>query len=361
MRSLNAKAGPWLSVHAPGLARASLLEQIQRLSRGCGQEPPRLTLFLSCLETLTLSDQTSLLRFLEEEEEEGREPWLLSSSNADLLERVYRGEFLHPLYYRLATLTLRLPPLRERVADLPALAARIKGAGRLTILTGAGVSAASGVPTFRGPDGLWQRYRPEDLATPRAFARDPKLVWEWYDWRRQRIAACRPNRAHEVLAAWSRRYPRFALITQNVDGLHERAGTRSVIRLHGSIWEVACRRRCAGAPQPWQDETVPFAALPPRCPHCGDLIRPAVVWFGESLDPVVIDRALDATACDLFFTVGTSSVVYPAASLVHDAKARGAFTVEINPEATPASSQLDLSIRGAAEDVLPELEALIAG
>ena len=120
------------------------------------------------------------------------------------------------------------------------LAARMKPDSRITVLTGAGISAASGVPTFRGPDGLWKNFRPETLATPEAFQHDPKLVWEWYDWRRQVLSTKKPNRGHEVLAAWSRRYPNFTLITQNVDGLHERAGTQNVLRFHGSIWEVLC-------------------------------------------------------------------------------------------------------------------------
>ena len=235
------------------------------------------------------------------------------------------------------------------------LAARLKPDARVTVLTGAGVSAASGVPTFRGADGLWKQFRPETLATPEAFRRDPKLVWEWYDWRRQKIAACQPNAAHHVLAKWSTRFPGFTLITQNVDGLHERAGTENVVRLHGSIWEVSCWDGCAKAPDRWRDDTVPFAAIPPSCPHCGGMIRPGVVWFGESLDPDIVDRAAAAAECDVFFTIGTSAVVYPAAGLVDIARRSGAYTVEINPEATPASGAVDLSIRGAAEEILPPL------
>src|SRR5262252_10100066 len=153
------------------------------------------------------------------------------------------------------------------------LARKVAAASRLTVLTGAGVSAASGVPTFRGPGGLWRNFRPEELATPEAFDRDPRLVWEWYAWRRERVAAAVPNRAHEVLAAWSRRMPGFRLITQNVDGLHERAGTRNVIRFHGSLWEVACRGRCPASPPVWEHRG-PLGDLPPRCPHCGGPLRP---------------------------------------------------------------------------------------
>jgi NAD-dependent deacetylase len=234
------------------------------------------------------------------------------------------------------------------------LASRIKGARRLTIMTGAGVSAASGIPTFRGPQGLWRQFRPEDLATPEAFARDPQVVWEWYAWRREQIAACQPNAAHEVIAHWAKEVGAF-VITQNVDDLHLRAGTPSLIRLHGSIWELSCASRCAAGARPWRDERVPLSPCPPRCPHCGGLARPAVVWFGESLDHATLDAALQATACDVFLTVGTSSVVYPAAGLVHEAQRRGAFTAEINLEATPASSAVDLAIQGAAEQILPLL------
>jgi NAD-dependent deacetylase len=245
------------------------------------------------------------------------------------------------------------------MAELAEVARRVQEASRLTVLTGAGVSAASGVPTFRGAGGLWRSFRAETLATPEAFARDPRLVWEWYDWRRGVIANCRPNAAHEVLAHWSRR-PGFALVTQNVDGLHERAGTAHVIRLHGSIWHLRCAAGCSGAPEPWPDASVPLGELPPRCPACGGLARPAVVWFGEPVDPAVWDAALAATACDVFLTVGTSAIVYPAASLVHEAKRRGAWTVEINLEGTPASSAVDLALHGPAEQLLPAIDRLMA-
>lgn len=259
--------------------------------------------------------------------------------------------------------------MREQTGITPLLD-RMRPDVRLTVLTGAGVSAASGVPTFRGADGLWKNFRPETLATPQAFARDPRLVWEWYDWRRQMIATCRPNAAHRVMADWGRRFPHFTLITQNVDGLHEMAAAETaaalaespagppstgVIRLHGSIWEVTCWRRCAASPPRWRDETVPLAEIPPRCPHCAGLIRPGVVWFGESLDPDIVDRAHRACDCDVFITVGTSAVVYPAAGLIDLARRHGAFTVEINPEATPAV--VDLALRGGAENILPEVDA----
>ena len=255
-------------------------------------------------------------------------------------------------------------------SDLSAVAGRIRCAGRLTVLTGAGVSVASGVPTFRGSEGLWRQYRPEDLASADAFRRNPALVWEWYAWRRERTAACAPNPAHDVLARWSRK-PGRTIVTQNVDDLHLRAGTQHLIRLHGSLWELRCAGMdCPGsqhATQPaaacagsWRDERVPFAEVPPRCPHCGGLARPDIVWFGESLRECDVTAALEAARCDVFITAGTSSVVYPAAGLVHEARRRGAITIEINTETTAASSVVDYPLVGPAEDLLPALDLLSA-
>ena len=236
------------------------------------------------------------------------------------------------------------------------LAARLKPESRITVVSGAGVSAASGIPTFRGPGGLWRTQRPEQLATPEAFRREPALVWEWYDWRRQQLDSCEPNAAHDVLAARSQQYEGFTVITQNVDGLHERASTLEVIRFHGSIWEIGYWDGCAEAPRRWRDDTTPFPKLPPPCPYCGGLTRPGVVWFGEAIDDDVITRSLEATDCDLFLTVGTSALVHPAASLLHEAKKRGAFTAEVNLESTPASGMVDLSLHGPAEQLLVEVE-----
>jgi NAD-dependent deacetylase len=229
------------------------------------------------------------------------------------------------------------------------------------VISGAGVSAASGVPTFRGEDGLWSSFRVEDLATPEAFARDPDLVWKWYAWRRELVSGCKPNRAHEVLAAWSRRRtPKFTLITQNVDGLHERAGTRNVVRFHGSLWELQCWEGCAKSPARWREETVPLPQVPPRCPHCRGLARPGVVWFGEPIDPTVLEASLAALDCDVFFVIGTSGLVYPAAGLADEARRRGAFTVEINPEPTEAEDRFDLAIQAPAEEVLDRLDVRFA-
>jgi len=246
---------------------------------------------------------------------------------------------------------------------ITALARRLDAGARVTVLTGAGVSAASGIPTFRGPDGLWRQFRAEALATPQAFARDPRLVWEWYDWRRGLIAACRPNRAHEVLADWGRQLPGFTLVTQNVDGLHEAAGSIDVVGLHGSIWHVRCAEGCAAGTQGWRDDRVQIldAGTLPRCPHCGGLLRPHVVWFGESLDHRLLARAVAATTCGLFIAVGTSAIVYPAAGLLHEAKRRGAFTVEVNPQATEASEFVDLAIHQPAEIALAAIDGARAG
>jgi NAD-dependent deacetylase len=241
-------------------------------------------------------------------------------------------------------------PVLQRVAEL------LDRARRVTALTGAGVSAASGIPTFRGADGLWKKVRAETLATPEAFENDPKLVWEWYDWRRQMVAQARPNPAHDVLARWTREKPGFMLITQNVDGLHELAGAERLVRLHGSIWHVRCWQRCDRGRRDWRDDTAPLPTLPPRCPHCGGIVRPGVVWFGEGLDPDDVEMATAATDCEVFLAIGTSAVVYPAAGLVHRAKYRGAFTVEINLEAPDASPAVDVALRGPAAEILLEID-----
>jgi len=249
----------------------------------------------------------------------------------------------------------------NRDGQVAELAGRIRDSSRITVLTGAGVSAASGVPTFRGHEGLWRNYSPQQLATTEAFRRDPKLVWEWYNWRRELISKCRPNDAHSVLAAWSRRYQGFTLITQNVDGLHEMASTENIVRFHGSIWEVFCWEECFSSPARWCDDRVPMPYIPPHCPYCRGLLRPGVVWFGEGIDSAVLERSWQAARCDIFLTVGTSAVVYPAAGLVDVARSHGAFTVEINPEVTPGTGAVDLVIQGRAEEVLPIIESRLDG
>jgi NAD-dependent deacetylase len=251
-------------------------------------------------------------------------------------------------------------PYTLLVTALDVVAEQLRGAGRITVLTGAGISAASGIPTFRGEDGLWRKVRAETIATPEAFANDPRLVWEWYDWRRQMLVAARPNAAHEVLARWCRWRAGVTLVTQNVDGLLERAGADPIIGLHGSIWQLRCYRPCEAGRDNWRDETAPLATLPPRCPHCGGIARPAVTWFGEPLDMGALTAAADAASeSDVFLTVGTSALVYPAAGLLPHARAHGAFTVEINTEVTGVSGVVDVALRGKAEDVLVAIDRLI--
>jgi NAD-dependent deacetylase len=247
-----------------------------------------------------------------------------------------------------------------RTAGVLQLATRLRRATGVTVLTGAGVSAASGVPTFRGSEGLWRNFSPTQLATPEAFARDPLTVWEWYEWRREHIARCEPNAAHRVLADWSQRNDRWRTVTQNVDDLHLRAGTRDLVRLHGSIWELACANGCRSQTDTWRDEHVPLMQRPPRCPGCGGLARPAVVWFGEALNQADLDAARSlASSCDVFITAGTSAVVQPAAALLHVARAHGAFTAEMNLEETAASGYVDLVLRGPVEETLASLGAMI--
>jgi len=218
-------------------------------------------------------------------------------------------------------------------------------------LTGAGVSAESGVPTFRGKDGLWRTYRAEELATPQAFRRDPNLVWEWYQWRRGLIGGCRPNAAHHTLVEMEPWFDEFTLITQNVDGLHRLAGSNKVVELHGNIWGMRCTAACR---PPWEDRTVPLPQIPARCPSCGALARPDVVWFGESLPGDALDAAFSAAGrCELMLVMGTSALVTPAASLPLMALQHGAYVVEINPGRTPLSDLVDGSIRELAGQALP--------
>ncbi|MGH7206173.1 MAG: SIR2 family NAD-dependent protein deacylase [Nitrospiraceae bacterium] len=229
--------------------------------------------------------------------------------------------------------------------------ARLATARTVTVLTGAGISADSGVPTFRGTDGLWRNFRAEDLATPEAFARDPRLVWEWYNWRRELIATKSPNPAHYALADLERRLEQFWLITQNVDGLHRTAGSQKLSEIHGNIWKVRCTR-CGRVDE---NREVPIAILP-SCAVCGGLLRPHIVWFGESLATEDLDRSYEALGrCEVLLIIGTSGVVYPAASFAPVAKAAGAFVVEINLDATPNTEVVDVSLQGRAQDVVPEL------
>ena len=229
---------------------------------------------------------------------------------------------------------------------------QLGSAKRVTVLTGAGVSAESGVPTFRDAQtGLWANFKPEELATPQAFRRNPRLVWEWYEWRRKRVADVQPNAAHLALAEMGKCFPRFQLITQNVDGLHQRAGSRKVIELHGNITRTKCFDEGTVITN-WPDT----GDVPPKCPNCGGLLRPDVVWFEEPMPEAEMQQALAAsTHCDIFLSIGTSTVVYPAASLPYEALRGGAAVVEINPQPTPFTPEAHFVLTGSAGSVLPAL------
>jgi NAD-dependent deacetylase len=235
--------------------------------------------------------------------------------------------------------------------DLTQPRAWLADATSVAVLTGAGISAESGVPTFRGPGGLWREYRPEDLATPEAFARDPKLVWEWYDWRRGIVAKAVPNAAHKALVQLEIRKRGFTLITQNVDGLHDLAGSGKMLKLHGDIWRMRCTKCGADFP----NRRVPLPKIPPHC-ACGGMARPGVVWFGEPLPEGMMKEAEHAVAsAQVFLVIGTSAVVYPAAGLIPYAKQSGARVVEINTEPTPATTIVDCALQGPASEILPAL------
>jgi NAD-dependent deacetylase len=241
--------------------------------------------------------------------------------------------------------------------DFPTgLVAALRGAERVVALTGSGVSAESGVPTFReAQTGLWERYDPQDLANPEAFARDPRLVWKWYAWRRELVTSAEPNAGHRALAELERRLPNFTLVTQNVDRLHARAGSQNVLELHGNILRSRYSLEGGVVEPEEQDESVP-----PRCPTCGAFLRPDVVWFGEMLPPGALEAASEATrGCELFISIGTSSLVYPAAELPYLALEGGATLIEINPNETPLTPHADCALRASAGEVLPDLlEAL---
>lgn len=229
----------------------------------------------------------------------------------------------------------------------------IAAAHNVAALTGAGVSAESGVPTFRGSGGLWKNLRAEDVATPQAFQHDPRLVWEFYNYRRDLLTTVEPNPAHRALAEFESMRPGFTLITQNVDRLHQRAGSRRVLELHGNIWEVRCTR--CGQTFDKTGEKLPEL---PRCGECDGLLRPCVVWFGESLPmDVWTDAERCVAECDCLLVIGTSAHVHPAASLAWTAARAGASVIEINLEPTPAQDITTLGLYGPAGVILPELFA----
>ncbi len=236
----------------------------------------------------------------------------------------------------------------------PSLIQLLQAAQHVAVLTGAGISAESSVPTFReAQTGLWAKYDPQELATPQAFRRNPNLVWEWYTWRRELISEAVPNPGHMALVELAQIVPEFVLITQNVDGLHQRAGSQNVIALHGNIMENKCVAN-GHLINSWPESN----EVPPHCPICNSLLRPNVVWFGENLPAHALQTAVQAAqSCDLFLSIGTSALVHPAASLPLMAVESGATTVEINPQETPLTRWMDYVLTGAAGELLPGLIA----
>jgi NAD-dependent deacetylase len=228
---------------------------------------------------------------------------------------------------------------------------KMNAAKHVAVLTGAGVSAESGVPTFRGEQGLWKKFRPEELANFDAFMQNPELVWEWYTFRKNIISSIDPNPGHHTLVKMESHFPKFTLITQNVDGLHRRAGSQNILELHGNLM----RNRCLKCETIVQSEELEFEGSVPKC-ECGGMLRPDVVWFGEMLPQDVIHAAfLAAETCDVFFSLGTSAVVHPAASLPVTAKQSGAYLIEINPDATPLTAITDETIHGPTGEIMPEI------
>ena len=227
----------------------------------------------------------------------------------------------------------------------------LRSAKKVAVLTGAGISAESGVPTFRGAEGLWKKFRAEELATVEAFMRNPQLVWEWYMYRRELMSNVKPNPGHYALVELENHFENFTLITQNVDGLHRAAGSKNVLELHGNI----TRNKCFDCGQPFEGEIDIAAGNIPRC-ECGGKIRPDVVWFGELLPAHAINGAFDASdEAELFFSIGTSALVHPAASMPVTARRNGAYLVEINLEPTPLSEIADCAFQGKSGDILPQI------
>jgi len=247
--------------------------------------------------------------------------------------------------------------MQQDQPTIDAIAEAVRAADTVTVLTGSGLSAASGVPTFRDADnGLWAHYRPEDIATPEAFERDPDAVWQWYRARRRQLDHVEPNAGHYALAELAGHLPDLRLVTQNVDGLHQRAGHPSVMAFHGDITINQCHPESRVVAVDDAQDT------PPHCPHCGGLVRPGVVWFGEALDSELVERAVAAAgAADVFLAVGTSAEVQPAAGLADLAREAGARIAEINPDATALSERADWVVRASAAEALPRLgERVIA-
>lgn len=243
--------------------------------------------------------------------------------------------------------------------DITRVAAVLRNAGKVFVITGAGISAESGIPTFRGADGLWRNFSAFDLATPEAFERDPVLVWEWYLWRRGIIAGANANAAHCILAEWEGRFPAFLIGTQNVDRLHQKAGSRRITEIHGNIWET----RCTKTGRVYGESEIEIAAdrLPPRSPD-GGLLRPNVVWFGEMLPREPLDTISGFFAGgkpEVTFVIGTTGVLAYIQSLVMTARDHGSLLVEINPEDTAVSEWTDIQLRGPACQIMTQLNEQI--
>jgi NAD-dependent deacetylase len=245
----------------------------------------------------------------------------------------------------------------EHDAALARVAQALRTAAHVTVLSGAGMSAESGIPTFRDAlTGLWARFRPEELATPEAFARQPRLVWDWYAGRRESVLAAAPNAGHDALLSLERRVPRCTILTQNVDGLHQRAGSARVIELHGNITRVRCAADASHDTDAWGDAD---ATGTPTCPRCGARLRPDVVWFGEALPPQALETAwAESQRCDLFLSVGTSNLVEPAASLPWIAAEAGALVAVVNPDMSGQRRAANIvPLVGSAATILPALVA----
>jgi len=239
--------------------------------------------------------------------------------------------------------------MEDKIKEAKAI---IDNASSITVLTGAGISAESGIPTFRGEDGLWRKFRSEELATQEAFQRDPKLVWEWYDWRRGLVKEAMPNPGHYALVNLENEKTNFTLVTQNIDGLHQLTGNRNIIEMHGNLWQI----RCTSCGVVEENHDVPLKEIHPKCKNCDALGRPNVVWFGEMIPMSIIDNILIAIdKCQVMLIVGTSGLVEPAASMGLIAKHTGKTVIEVNLETTPNSSHYDISILGKSGEILPIL------
>jgi NAD-dependent deacetylase len=233
-----------------------------------------------------------------------------------------------------------------------ALVEALRASRHVCVLTGSGISAESGVPTFREAlTGLWEKFDPHQLATPEAFLKDPELIWKWYRWRRELVTKVEPNAGHRALVELATRVQKLTLITQNVDGLHQRAGSKNVIEFHGNLFQDRCFvEGCIVTDAGRVADEVPV------CPACGGHLRPGVVWFGEAIPESALGAAITAASnCDLFFSVGTSALVWPAAGLAETARAAGAKVIEVNPNTTPLSGDSDFCLNGNAGTVLPDL------